>query len=79
MQTIDMVVIFKNRYFGIDFSRRDIKEITFNQAYGTDFFDWDNMICLASEDNKNKYSEMRGPDGLGFGKICEIAYGKVGS
>ena len=69
---IDMVVCYKNRYFGIDFSKQAVKEITFDEAYGKDFFDWDNMICMANESNKERYDTMRGKDGLGFGMICQM-------
>ena len=67
---IDMVIIHKNRYFGICFQEKKVREITFNEAFGHNFFDWDNMICLASDENKRNYSLMRGKDGLGFGNVC---------
>jgi len=71
---IDMVICHRNRYFGIDFSNGDVEEITFDEAFGHDFFDWDNMICIASDYNKERYDEMRGKHGLGFGKVCQMVY-----
>ena len=68
------VVIYKQRYFAIDFDDRKIKEITFEEAYGCGFFDWDNNICIATDYQKKKYDEMRGKDGTGFGEICKIVY-----
>ena len=70
----DFVVIQRGRYFGIAFNTKEIKEITFDEAFGCSFFDWDSMICIASENNKQRYDEMRGEDGCGFGKICQICY-----
>jgi len=70
IKKIDMVIIYKNRYFGIDFEKKIVEEITFDEAFGKDFFDWDNNICLASEANGQKYDMMRGKDGLGFGSVC---------
>jgi len=69
---IDMVICHRNRYFGIDFFRREIKEISFGEAFGLNFFDWDNMICIASKTNRRRYTEMRGKDGLGFGKVFQL-------
>jgi len=74
---INMVVMHKGRYFGIDFSERNVKEVSFEEAYGSDFFDWDNMICMASEENKERYDEMRGKDGCGFGMICKMVCREV--
>ena len=72
LKEIDMVIMYKNRYFGINFSIRKIEEISFDEGFGYDFFDWDNMICMANDYNKLMYDEMRGKKGLGFGKICQM-------
>lgn len=77
LSKIDMVIIYKKRYFGIDFSKRKTAEISFDEALGHDFFDWDNMICLASDYNSQRYDEMRGQDGLGFGEVCKIALAEL--
>jgi len=63
---IDMVIIHRNRNFGIDFSKRKVEEITFDEAFGNDVFDWDNNIFVGSDYNKERYEEARGEDGCGF-------------
>ena len=60
------VIIWKNHYFGCDFENRIIKEITFEEAYGSSFFDWTNNICIASDETKRLYDEARGKDGCGL-------------
>ena len=68
---IDMVIVHRNKYFGVNFSKRLAKEITFEEAFGLDFFDWDNMICIASDKNKKRYKEIRSKDETGFGFVIK--------
>lgn len=68
------VIIFRNRYFGIDFKRKKIKEISFDEAYGRSFFDWDNNICIASDWCKEQYDKARDKSGCGWiGKVVYLA------
>jgi len=69
---INMVIVYKKRYFGIDFDLKRVNEISFKEAFGKDFFDWDINFCSANEENKIRYMEMRGQDGCGFGMIAKI-------
>lgn len=66
---IDIVIISQNRYFGLDFGGRTIKEITFKEAFGLDFFDWGLNFAFMSERNKRRYEEARGLNGCGFSKF----------
>lgn len=72
----DMVIIYKFRYWGINFGKKKIQEITFDEAFGCDFFDWDTNIMIASEWCKRMYEEQRGVGcGRGWmGKIVAMAW-----
>ena len=74
MADFDMVVVHRERYFGIDFYTKKIEEITFEEAFGHDVFDWDRNICMASSANKEKYKDMRGKNGTGLGLICKMVH-----
>ena len=60
------VIIWRGRYFGLDFSNRIIKEISFDEAFGSSFFDWDKNICISSDWCKEQYELARGEDGCGL-------------
>jgi len=63
------VIIWRNHLFSCDFENRIIKEITSEEACGSSFFDWDNNICIASDEFKRLYNEARGKDGCGLTKF----------
>ena len=72
---LNFVVIYRNRYWGLDFNKKGIKEISFDEAYGSDFFDWDNNICLADDNLKQRYDKEREENGCGWiGKIVAMAF-----
>jgi len=60
------VIIYREHYFVCDFENRIIKEITFEEACGSSFFDWTNNICIASDYAKQMYELARGKDGCGL-------------
>ena len=60
------VIIWKGHYFGCDFKNRIIKEIDFEEAFGSSFFDWSNNICIGSDWAKEQYMLARGEDGCGL-------------
>jgi hypothetical protein len=63
---IDMVIVYHNRYFGLNFEERTIIEIDFKKAFGHDFFDWSNNIAIMKPFNEKKYQEARGKNGCGL-------------
>ena len=65
----DFVIIYRGRYFGLSFKDKEIREVTFEDAYGCSFFDWDNNICIASDYLKQRYKEARGEDGCGLSRF----------
>lgn len=66
----DMVIISNHPdgYFALNFEDRTIIEITFEEAFGSDFFDWHLGYALMSEYNKRMYDLARGKDGCGLHK-----------
>jgi hypothetical protein len=63
---IDMVIIDRLGYFALNFKDRTIIEITFEEAFGNDFFDWSLGIAMMSKYNKQMYMFARGEDGCGL-------------
>lgn len=71
----DLVVIYRGRYWGLNFDKKEVQEIDFEEANGCDFFDWDNGIMMASDNLKQRYKKARGKDENGFmGRIVAIAW-----
>ena len=71
----NFVVIYRGRYWGLNFDKKEIKEITFDEAYGSSFFDWDHNICLGKENLKERYMKERGETGCSWiGKIVSMVH-----
>ncbi len=68
----DFVIIYKGRYWGINFKEKQIKEITFDEGFGNDFFDWDKNICLASGWCKEQYKDGYEWIGKIVAMACEV-------
>ena len=71
-ERIDMVIIDRIGYFALDFENRTIKEITFEEAFGNDFYDWSLGIAMMSDYNKQMYEEARGEDGCGLHRFFYV-------
>jgi len=65
-ERIDMVIIDRLGYFALDFKNKTIKEITFEEAFGRDFYDWNLGFAMMSDYNKQMYMLARGKNG------CEL-------
>lgn len=70
-EKINMVIIDR-LYFGLDFKNRTIKEITFEEAFGRDFYDWELGIAMVSDYNEQMYNLARGEDGCGLHRFFYV-------